>query len=33
MLKKMIDAEMYGMTPSPKIVLWLRVPPEKRETY
>ena len=29
----MIDAEMYGITPSPKTVDWLRLPPEKIDTY
>ena len=28
----MIDAEMYGMMPRPKMVLWLRLPPENIET-
>jgi len=29
----MIDAVMYGMIPSPKIVDWLNEPPEKMEAY
>jgi hypothetical protein len=29
---KMIEAEMYGMTPSPKIVLCDRLPPENSDT-
>src|SRR5436309_2766762 len=27
----MIEAEMYGMMPRPKMVLWLRLPPENIE--
>ncbi len=27
----MMEAEIYGMMPRPKIVLWLRLPPENIE--